>query len=448
MTSLFAERALLPGGWHADVRITAANGHIQSVTAGCAPEPADERHAVVVPAPGNVHSHAFQHAMAGLTERRGAGDDSFWTWRETMYRFALGMRPEDVEAVAAMLYVRMLEAGFGRVGEFHYLHHDRDGAAYADIGEMAGRIAAASATAGIGLTLLPVFYAHSGFGPTPALAEQHRFVSSLDSFARLMARSGEIVAALPGAVLGIAPHSLRAATLEEILTILPLAGDGPIHIHVAEQIAEVIACERHHGVRPVRLLLDNAPVDDRWCLIHATHMNDDEIRDMAACGAVAGLCPITEANLGDGIFAGTAFRAAGGRFAVGSDSNVSISLGGELRQYEYSQRLGLRVRNAIADPATSTGRTLLAGALAGGAQALANPAGIATGNRADLVALDGDAAPQLRDDSLLDGWIFGDDVRVDCVWAMGIKQVAGGRHLRRDAVAARYRQAMARLSEG
>jgi len=446
MTSLFADRALLPDGWYADVRIGMANGRIENVVPSCAPEPSDERHAVVLPAPGNVHSHAFQHAMAGLTERRGTGDDSFWTWRETMYRFALGMRPEDLEAVAAMLYVRMLEAGFGRGGEFHYLHHDRDGASYADLGEMAARIATASQIAGIGLTLLPVFYAHAGFGPVPALPEQRRFVSSLDTFARLLERSREIVGQLPGAVLGIAPHSLRAVTLEEITTILPLAGEGPIHIHVAEQIAEVIACERYQGVRPVRLLLDNAPVDNRWCLIHATHMTDDEIRDIAARGAVAGLCPITEANLGDGIFSGTAFRAAGGRFAVGSDSNVSISLRGELRQYEYSQRLGLRARNAIADPSASTGRTLFAGALAGGAQALANPAGIVAGNRADLVALDCSAAPQLDDDTRLDGWIFGDDIRVDCVWAMGTKQVEGGRHLRRDAVEARYRRAMLRLS--
>lgn len=448
MTSLFAERALLPDGWHSAVRIEIAEGRIGAVLSDAAPAPADERHAVLVPAPGNVHSHAFQHAMAGLTERRGAGDDSFWTWRETMYRFALGMRPEDVEAVAAMLYVRMLEAGFGRVGEFHYLHHDRDGSAYADIGEMAARIAAASASTGIGLTLLPVFYAHAGFGPAPALAEQRRFVSSLDTFARLMERSGEIVAQQSGAVLGIAPHSLRAATLAEIGTILPLVGAGPVHIHVAEQTAEVEACERRHGARPVRLLLDNAPVDERWCLIHATHMTEDEIRDMASRGAVAGLCPITEANLGDGIFAGTAFRAAGGRFAVGSDSNVSISLAGELRQYEYSQRLGLRIRNAIADANGSTGRALFSDALAGGARALANPAGIAPGNRADLVALDGRAAPQLRDDSLLDGWIFGDDIRVDCVWAMGSKQVADGRHRRRDAIEARYRATMARLSEG
>lgn len=448
MSSLFAERALLPDGWHANVRIAIADGRIRTVSANSAPVPSDERHAWIIPAPGNVHSHAFQHAMAGLTERRGTGDDSFWTWRETMYRFALDMRPDDVEAVAAMLYVRMLEAGFGRVGEFHYLHHDRDGSPYADIGEMAVRIAAASETAGIGLTLLPVFYAHAGFGPTPALPEQRRFISSLDSFARLMERSATIVAGLPGAVLGVAPHSLRAATLSEISHILPLAGDGPVHIHVAEQTAEVEACERHHGARPVRLLLDNAPVDRRWCLIHATHMTQDETDDMAARGAVAGLCPITEANLGDGIFAGTAFRAAGGQFAVGSDSNVSISLSGELRQYEYSQRLGLRVRNAIADPDGSTGRALLSGSLSGGAQALANPAGIATGNRADLIALDGRAAPHLRDDMRLDGWIFGDDVRVDCVWAMGGKQVENGRHIRRDVVEARYRQAMMRLTDG
>ena len=446
MTRLFAAHALLPEGWQENVRIVIEGSRIVAATAGVLPGPSDERHAVILPAPGNVHSHAFQHAMAGLAERRGSGSDSFWTWRETMYRIALAMQPDDVEAVAAMLYVRMLEAGFGRVGEFHYLHHDRDGAAYADIGEMAARIASASETAGIGLTLLPVFYAHSGFGPADPLPEQRRFVSSLDSFSRLVERSREIVSALPGAVLGLAPHSLRAATPAEIARLLPLAKGGPIHIHVAEQTAEVAACEHHHGVRPVRLLLDSAPIDWQWCLIHATHMTESEIAGLAARGAVAGLCPITEANLGDGIFAGTAFRDAGGRFAVGSDSNISISLSGELRQYEYSQRLALRVRNAIADPGRSTGRTLFTEALAGSGQALAGATGIVTGGHADLLALDASAAPHLKGDALLDGWIFGDDIRIDSVWSGGRKQVEAGRHVRRPAIEARYRKAMARLT--
>ncbi len=445
MTTIFAASALLPEGWRRNVRIELGDGDIASVTPGASRSPEDEHHAAIVPALANIHSHAFQHAMAGLTERRGPDDDSFWTWRDLMYRFALAMNPDDVEAVAAMLYVRMLEAGFTRVGEFHYLHHDRDGGAYADIGEMAGRIAAASETAGIGLTLLPVFYAHGGFGAVPPRPEQRRFVSAPDTYARLVARTGEIVAGLHGGRLGIAPHSLRAATLAELTEILPLAAGGPVHIHVAEQTAEVDACRAHHGTRPVRLLLDNAPVDGRWCLIHATHMTDDEIAGVAASGAVAGLCPITEANLGDGIFRGIDFRAVGGRFAVGSDSNVSISLTGEFRQYEYSQRLANRVRNAIADPGGSTGRTLFDAALAGGGQALAAPGGIAPGRPADLVALDLGAARHLAGDEVLDAWIFADAVAVDSVWAMGRKRVAGGRHAARNAVEAGFLEAMARL---
>lgn len=445
MTTLFAARALLPEGWRHDVRIAIDNGVIASVTPGTAPGTHDERHAVVVPALANVHSHAFQHAMAGLTERRGPGGDSFWTWRDLMYRFALAMEPDDVEAVAAMLYVRMLEAGFARVGEFHYLHHDRDGRTYADLGEMAGRIAAASKTAGIGLTLLPVFYAHAGFGGAAPRPEQRRFVTSPDSFATLVSRSGEIVAGLAGGVLGIAPHSLRAATTAEINDLLPLAAAGPIHIHVAEQVAEVEACRTHYGAGPVRLLLDSAPVDERWCLIHATHMTDDEVAGVAASGAVAGLCPITEANLGDGIFRGVDFQSAGGRIAVGSDSNVSISLPGELRQYEYSQRLARRARNAVAGPGVSTGRTLFDGALAGGGQALAAPGGIAPARSADLVALDLAGAPHLAGDEILDGWIFADGVAVDSVWSMGRKRVSGGRHAARDPIESRFLKAMTRL---
>jgi len=448
MNSLHADTALLPTGWHEGVRIEIDGGRIAAVHLGQGPAAGDERHAVLVPGLGNLHSHAFQHAMAGLTERRGREGDSFWTWRELMYRFALAMTPDDVEAVAAMLYARMLEAGFTRVGEFHYLHHDRDGRHYADIGEMAGRIAAASSATGIGLTLLPVSYAHSDFGGAPPQPQQRRFISSPESFARLHARSAEIVSGLEGAVLGLAPHSLRAATPEEIAQLLALAPDGPVHIHVAEQVAEVEACKAHHGVGPVRLLLDNAPVDQRWCLIHATHMTADEIAGMAARGAVAGLCPITEANLGDGIFAGTEFRQAGGAFGVGSDSNVAISLPGELRQYEYSQRLRLRIRNAIANTGGSTGRALFDGALAGGAQALGVPQGLAEGNWADIVSLDRSGAPYLTKDELLDNWIFGDGIAVDSVWARGRRQVQGGRHVHRDALASAFNGVMERLTAG
>lgn len=444
MTSVFASRALLPGGWSADVRIRFAGGIIAAIEPAVVPTADDHCCAVVVPALANLHSHAFQRAIAGLAEIGAASTDSFWTWRAAMYKFALSMTPDDVEAVAAQLYAEMLEAGFARVGEFHYLHHDRDGAPYAQRAEMAERIAAASAEAAIGLTLLPVFYAHAGFG-APASDEQRRFVNSPESFARLVESCSALVARLPGAVLGIAPHSLRAATLEEIAAILPLAGSGPVHIHVAEQAREIDDCLAATGARPVEYLLGGAPVDARWCLIHATHMTERETVALARSGAVAGLCPITEANLGDGIFPAPSFRAAGGRFGIGSDSNILVSAAAELRQLEYSQRLGLEARNVISGPGRSTGRTLFDHALAGGGAALGAPAGIAVGNLADLVSLDTGAVPYLSDDALLDAWIFGTGVTVDEVWAMGARQVSGGRHVRRTAIHRRFVATMARL---
>lgn len=446
MTTLFASAALLPSGWAHDVAIRIDDGgRIAAVTAGASPDAANERHALIVPAVANLHSHAFQRAMSGLAERRGPGDDSFWSWRSVMYKFALSMTPDDVEAVAAQLYVEMLEAGFARVGEFHYLHHDKDGAPYANIAEMAERIAAASVEAGIGLTLLPVFYARGGFGPLPPSDGQRRFINSPDRFADLMAACRTLTARTPGAGIGIAPHSLRAATLTEIAEILPLAQQGPVHIHVAEQTQEVDDCLAATGRRPVQLLLDHAPVDARWCLIHATHLTEDEVLGIARAGAVVGLCPITEANLGDGIFPAPEFLAHHGRFGVGSDSNVQISLTGELRQFEYSQRLGRRARNVVAAPGASTGQTLFERAATGGAAALGVDTGVAPGKPADLVSLQTDAVGYLPLESRLDAWIFGGDVQVSEVWALGRKQVSGGKHRRRETIRRRFEQTMARL---
>ena len=445
MTKLFAEAALLPSGVAQDVLVSFTGGQIVSVETGARPADADERYSFLAPAISNLHSHAFQRAMSGLAERRGQGDDTFWSWRTIMYKLALTMTPDDVEAIASQLYVEMLEAGFCRVGEFHYLHHDKDGVAYDNIAEMGERIAAASAEAGIGLTLLPVFYAHGGFGPVAPGADQRRFINSIDSFAQLMAASRKAVAGLDGGRVGIAPHSLRAATIDDIRTILPLAETGPVHIHVAEQVLEVEACLEAHGARPVEMLLDAVTVDERWCLIHATHLDEREIAGIARSGAVAGLCPITEANLGDGIFPGVDLLAAGGVIGVGSDSNVSISVRGELQQFEYSQRLGRRIRNAVAVPGGSTGEALLAHAGAGGAQALGWASGIAGGMPADLVSLDVSRVGYMSSQQQLDAWIFGDDVRVQDVWVMGRKRVAGGRHERTDAVRARFSRVMERL---
>ncbi|MBA4800059.1 MAG: formimidoylglutamate deiminase [Rhizobiales bacterium] len=437
-TTLYAASALLPQGWASDVRLTITDGAISAVETGVSAGASDERHTALLPAMGNLHSHAFQRAMAGLTELRGPASDSFWSWRSLMYRFALKMTPDDIEAVAAQLYVEMLEAGFARVGEFHYLHHDRNGAPYANIAEHAERIAAASAGTGIGLTLLPVFYAHSGFGGQPPIDGQRRFINSLDSFARLMEGAHRLKDTLPGMQLGIAPHSLRAVTGDELTAILPLAEGGPIHIHVAEQVKEVEDSIAFSGARPVEWLLANAPVDNRWCLIHATHLTESEVAGMAGSGAIAGLCPITEANLGDGTFAAADFLDQGGRLGVGSDSNVLISLSGELHQLEYSQRLFHRARNVIARPNGSTGRRLFDAAVDGAGTALATKTGLAAGSPADIVSLDVSRAPYFTGDDLLDNWIFGSDISVDTVWAAGRKKVTGGRHSERDAIRARF----------
>src|ERR1700722_7266428 len=289
----------------------------------------------MIPAPANLHSHAFQRAMAGLAEVRGKDADTFWTWRESMYSFALIMSQEGVESVSARLYVEMLEGGFCAVAEFHYLHHAPDGSPYAEPAEMAARIVSASRRVGIGMTLLPVFYAHATFGGAPPRPEQRRFICNVDSFARLVEDCRALIKSDNGETIGIAPHSLRAATPSELSELMSVAGDGPIHIHAAEQIKEVEDCLASLGARPVRWLLDHAGVDAKWCLVHATHMDEEETRDLARSGAVAGLCPITEANLGDGVFNATDYVRAGGRYGVGTDSNVLIGVAAELRQLEY-----------------------------------------------------------------------------------------------------------------
>ncbi len=450
MTALHFAKALTPDGWRADVRLTLSDGRIAAREDGVPPRPGDKRHALGVPAIANVHSHAFQRAMAGLAEIRGSSRDTFWTWRETMYRFALGMSPDDVEAVAAELYVEMLEAGFGAVAEFHYLHNAPDGAPYAERAELAARIVAAANRAGIGLTLMPAFYAHATFGGAPPRPEQRRFILDLDGFARLFDDCRALVRGRADDVVGVAPHSLRAATPAEIAALVALAGEAPIHIHVAEQVKEVDDCVAWSGARPVRWLIDHAPVDRRWCCVHATHMDDGEARDLAKTGAVAGLCPITEANLGDGVFNAAPYFAAGGRFGIGSDSDVDIGVAAELKQLEYAQRLSARARNICAKAGGSTGRALFDAAAAGGAQALALDGGrLAAGAVADIVSLDRDS-PYLvgrEDDQILDAWIFAAGNRaIDCVWSGGRKLVSGGRHLARDAVAARFAAAARALA--
>ena len=448
-SALHFRSAWLPSGWASDVRVTMRDGLIESVAANQPPRLEDERHTVGLPGVSNLHSHAFQRGMAGLTEVRGAGDDSFWTWRETMYRFVDRIGPDELHAIAALAYVEMLESGFTRVGEFHYLHHAVDGEPFAEPAQMSQAIVAAADESGIGLTHLPVFYAHGGFGGMAPGHGQRRFIHDLDGFARLIEGVRAAAARLPDAVVGLAPHSLRAVTADELRGLEALAPQGPIHIHVAEQLKEVEDCLAACGARPVEWLLANMQVDRRWCLVHATHMNVEETAAMARSGAVAGLCPITEANLGDGLFPAVAFLAAGGRFGVGSDSNVLIDLAEELRLLEYGQRLTHRGRNALAGgPGGSTGEALFAAAVDGGAQALGVESGIAVGRSADLVSLDGDH-PSLAGrtgGAILDSWLFAARRgAIDGVWRRGRKLVERGGHVAGEAIRARYRRTMAQL---
>ncbi|MBB4039423.1 formiminoglutamate deiminase [Microvirga flocculans] len=450
MRRLILEHALLPGGWARNVGLDIEGGTIAAVLPNASAEGRERVAGIALPGLPNLHSHTFQRGMAGLAETRGPEGDSFWTWRQVMYRFLGSLTPEDVEAIAAFAMMEMLEGGFTALAEFHYLHHDAQGRPYADIAELSGRIAAAAQETGIGLTLLPVFYAQGGFGGAAPVEGQRRFVTDPESYARLVEGARRAVAALDDAVIGIAPHSLRAVTPESLREAVALAGDGPVHIHIAEQVKEVEDCLAWSGQRPVAWLLDHTPVDRRWCLIHATHLDAKETKGIAASGAVAGLCPITEANLGDGIFEGVDYLSAQGRFGVGSDSNIEITAPGELRQFEYSQRLKHRARNVLAaHEGQSTGRSLYEKASSGGAQALGRRIGaLAPGHRADLVVLDArhpDLAA-LSGDRWIDSYVFvTGKAAIDTVFVAGKPVVRSGRHVSRDAIQERYARAMARI---
>ena len=453
-SSIFCASALLPDGWARDVRLGIAGGRFTHIERNASVQPGEQRADFMLPGLANVHSHGFQRGMAGLTEYRGPEADNFWSWRELMYQFVGRMTPEDLEAVTAQAYVEMLECGFTRVGEFHYVHHDAGGRPYVNSAEMAVHVAAAAEATGIALTLLPVFYAHGNFGGVAPTPGQKRFTTSLDGFARLLEASRAAVAALPNAVLGVAPHSLRAVAPDELKAVVGLAAAGPIHIHAAEQTREVDDCVAWSGARPVQWLLENAGVDSRWCLVHATHMTEGEIEQLARSGAVAGFCPITEANLGDGVAPAAPFIAAGGTFGIGTDSNVLISAREELRSLEYSQRLRDRARNVLAaQSAHSTGRTLFAHAQRGGARALGVAAkgaesGLVAGSAADCFSLKSElpAMSGRQDDVTLDSFIFGGSTsRIDGVWRAGRKVVDQGVHCARGEVNTRYRAALARL---
>jgi len=456
MTAFFAETALLPDGWAESVRITLEpSGFIASVERGATAEGAVRLWGPALPGMPNLHSHAFQRAMAGLTERASPAGDDFWSWREAMYRFLAVLEPEDVRAIAAQLYVEMAKAGFTTVGEFHYLHNDRDGRPYKDRAIMCDALVEAAAEAGIGLTLLPVLYQASGFGGVAPTAAQRRFLATTEDILGIVAGLMRRHRASPTVRIGLAPHSLRAVGPEALATAITglrrLEPAAPFHLHIAEQTAEVEQCIAWSGQRPVAWLLDHAAVDRTWCLVHATHMDAAETTRLAATGAAVGLCPTTEANLGDGFFPFTEFTGAGGVWGIGSDSHISVNAIEELRWLEYGQRLLTRRRaRAAAAANASTGMALWLAALAGGRQALAQPIGrLAPGERADILVLDPESPPLYgrKGDDLVDSLVFaGDPSAIRDVMIAGRWIVQGRRHSAEALVQRRYRETMDRIA--
>jgi formimidoylglutamate deiminase len=435
MSVFFAERALLPTGWANNVRFDVSpEGALTRVAADADSEGAELMNGPVVPGMPNLHSHAFQRAMAGLAEVAGNPNDSFWTWRDLMYRLVGQISPEQLGIIARQLYIEMLKGGFTSVAEFHYVHHDTAGKPYADTAELALRVSEAASSVGIGLTLLPVLYSHSGFGGQPPNEGQRRFIHSTDSYLDLQTRLRQIIKTQPAQAVGICFHSLRAVTPRQISAVLAASDKQcPVHIHIAEQQKEVDDCLSWSGRRPLQWLYENVDVDQRWCLVHATHAEADEVTLMATSKAVAGLCLTTEANLGDGIFPAVDYIAQGGRWGIGSDSHVSLSVVEELRWLEYGQRLRDQRRNRLyRSDQPMVGRTLYDAALVGGAQAMGQPVGaLEVGKRADWLVLDGND-PYLATasgDGILNRWLFaGGDRQIRDVMVNGRWVISDGRH--------------------
>ena len=477
MKTYFADTAWLPHGWSANVRLDVAQGTLRTVEEDAAPDDAETLGRYVLPGIPNLHSHAFQRAMAGLAERRAGvallpergakkssvtersvhQDDSFWTWRETMYAFAGRIGPDELRAIAAQLYVEMLKAGYTQVCEFHYLHHQPDAKPYADPAAMSLALIEAARETGIGLTLLPALYMTGGFDGRPLSERQRRFGHDVDGYLRLV----EKLRKMENSTLriGIALHSLRAVPQDAMQAVLDSGlADGPLHIHVAEQIGEVQDCLAMRNARPVEWLLEHAPVDPRWCLVHATHLTDDETQRLADSGAVAGLCPTTEANLGDGLFPLRAYMDAGGVLGIGSDSHISVSPVEELRWLEYGQRLVTRHRNiAVSESSASVGESLWGDALFGGAQASGVDLGAIEGGngdaapRADLLVLDHESPLLAARDagSVLDTFLFAGNANlVRDVMVNGERVVRDFHHRDEERIAARYCAAVEKLAGG
>jgi len=456
--SLLAEYAYLPGGWRRNVLLEwNADGMLTAVTPDSTAATPGVAYAAgpVLPGMPNLHSHAFQRAMAGLTEYRANATDTFWSWRDLMYRFAARISPEGLGAIAQWLYIEMLKAGYTSVCEFHYVHHTPDGTRYMNPAELAQRVVDAAKHTGIGMTMLPVLYQYSGFGSRAPRADQQRFINTPDSLLDLLAKLRHARGEDASLRYGVAPHSLRAVSEDSLRAVLggldAMLPGAPVHIHIAEQTAEVDACLETEGARPVQWLLDRFDVDSRWCLVHATHVDASETVALAKSGAIAGLCLTTEANLGDGIFPAQEYLEAKGRFGVGSDSHIGVDWRSELRLLEYGQRLSRRQRNVLASAeATHVADRLYAAALDGGARATGRPVGaLQPGHRADWLVLDADHASIAghAPDSWLSGVVFCEhgESPVRDVYAGGEKLVDNRRHRDEERAYAQYRVALADL---
>ena len=443
--AFFAPLALLPDGWRENVLIETSQGLITRVTDN-QPQPTDALllNGPVLPTMANLHSHAFQRIMAGLSEVSLDPNDNFWSWRDTMYKLVARLTPDDVEIIATELYIDMLKAGYGQVVEFNYLHHAPDGQPYADPTEMNNRLLQAAEASGLGITLAPVLYSYGGFGEQPCNTAQQRFRHSTDEYLTLLANLSQQTTAAPlTQQLAVCFHSIRAVTAEQINQVLEAQQQPlPVHIHIAEQQKEVSDCLDHYGQRPVEWLFSNTEVTPDWCLIHATHLNPAEVSQLARSKAVAGLCPTTEANLGDGIFPAQHFLAEQGRIGIGSDSHVGLSVAEELRLLEYGQRLQAQQRNRLYAPdQPAVGDYLFNACLAGGAQAAGIESGLRPGARADFMTLDNGLAEiaGAQPAQLLNRWIFAcRENPVKDVYIAGQQKLFAGQHPLQDSSRKNY----------
>ncbi len=452
MRRIYCKKLLQGNLWRDDVVLSLTQqGLIRQVEKGSAQDADECIYGTTVPGMPNVHSHAFQRVLVGGTGLRGNDQSSFWSWRDAMYRCANRISPEQYSVIASWVFIQMLKAGFTSCAEFHYIHHQPDGKPYTNPAEMSEQLMAASALGGIALTLLPVFYHTADFGKVGADPAQRRFANTAQQYLQILDACQAVMSDQTLLRLGLAPHSLRAVPgqlLGEVLRAWP-DKQCPVHIHIAEQRAEIEGCIASLGARPLEWLLRHFSVDQHWCLVHATHLSESELQEAAASQAVAGLCPTTEADLGDGVFETAAWLKAGGQFAIGSDSNVRISVAEELRLLEYNARLGSGQRNVLTAAGQTCGRFLYQRAAKGGGSALGQAVGsIDVGYRADLLELDTQHELLLarEPDSVLDSWIFGGDkTMINSVWVAGRRVIDRGHHMLEEKQRKLFANVMAEL---